>query len=417
MKIKDCFNASIVFPLLVLWFITIYADTVGASTIQGHFYLENQTDHSGIKVILGASQTIPAFTFSGIGILVLMLGFLLKGARRKMKAIGLGLLLTGVYCYADVHDETATESDGSFVFTDVSHGVYRIEASRECYKTEKIDPVNVYSDLITPGPITLPDMNLYNESRMPCNLLWIDHAQIDYNNNSCPHTFTGELSCLCSGNGAGGVPFLPADFADGMADGYVLELSVSEPVGGSHWNYWVSAYPEDYGCSGRFSYYSAYGSCMRSFVRGADIGGEPGYEDLPVISHMEPEPTAYWITYLIYNAEFCYYMNSLPHTYTGKIGWLETGHGAGEYSFLCPIIEDGQAYGYQYYLEAGDYYNGTYHSFWAAAWPIEYGDDTIMSFYVDDSGIIRSGDVDGEAGSIELPVAEPYDPVCPPRPF
>ena len=71
-------------------------------------------------------------------------------------------------------------------------------------------------------------------------------AQTVYFNNSNPHTFTS-LACLASGNGAGQVSFICPELSDGEMNGYLYQLDVSDPVGGSSTSWWCTSWPVAYG--------------------------------------------------------------------------------------------------------------------------------------------------------------------------
>ena len=57
---------------------------------------------------------------------------------------------------------------------------------------------------------------------MPANMKQIAQAQIDYNNNSSPHTYTGDLARLVSGEGAGGSNFWIRILLTGLSVGIKL---------------------------------------------------------------------------------------------------------------------------------------------------------------------------------------------------
>lgn len=62
--------------------------------------------------------------------------------------------------------------------------------------------------------------------------------------------------------------------------------------------------------------------------------------------------------------------------------------------------------GYQIDMQPGgtqEYRGATVHTAWsAAAWPVNYGETGKISFYIDETGILRSGDLEGQRGSAEL---------------
>ncbi len=105
-------------------------------------------------------------------------------------------------------------------------------------------------------------------------------AQHDYNTHSSPHTYTGELACLGSGNGSGHVSFIDPNLASGLKTGYHFSITAADPsLDGSIWTWSLTAWPVLYGSTGiRTFYIDAAG-----VIRGSDIGGIEGDESLPFI--------------------------------------------------------------------------------------------------------------------------------------
>ncbi len=103
-------------------------------------------------------------------------------------------------------------------------------------------------------------------------------AQTDYNNNAFPHTYTGSLTCLGSGNGAGSVGFIDAALSSGMRDGYYFRMVAggATPQNG-YWSWSATAWPIVYRSSGSRTFYID----TSGVIRGSDIGGIPGDESLP----------------------------------------------------------------------------------------------------------------------------------------
>ncbi len=105
-------------------------------------------------------------------------------------------------------------------------------------------------------------------------------AQHDYNTQSSPHTYTGDLACLGSGNGAGHVSFIDPNLATGLKTGYHFSITAAEAsLDGSIWTWSLTAWPVLYGSTGiRTFYVDASG-----VIRGSDIGGNLGTQTLPFI--------------------------------------------------------------------------------------------------------------------------------------
>ncbi|MBN1549842.1 hypothetical protein JW979_00145, partial [bacterium] len=117
-----------------------------------------------------------------------------------------------------------------------------------------------------------------NEALMVNYLKTLAAAQTDYNNNSSPHTYTGSLACLGSGNGAGRVRFIDPALSSGVKNGYTYSMTAGTPdANGSHWSWSATAWPVTYKETGiRSGYIDETG-----IVRAGDTGGKPGTIQLP----------------------------------------------------------------------------------------------------------------------------------------
>ncbi len=111
-----------------------------------------------------------------------------------------------------------------------------------------------------------------NEAAAMGGLKTIAAGETDYNNNSLPHTFTGELACLGSGNGAGSVAFIDPALKAGLKSGYTYELTGGTPVGGSIWTWSATAWPVVYQSTGIRTFYID----ESGVIRGQDIDGVMG---------------------------------------------------------------------------------------------------------------------------------------------
>jgi type IV pilus assembly protein PilA len=96
-------------------------------------------------------------------------------------------------------------------------------------------------------------------------------AQTDYHNNSSPHTYTGALMCLGSGNGAGQVRFIDPALSQGVKSGYSFIMGIIgfPDADGSLWSWSAVAYPVAYGSTGTRTFYID----ETGVVRGSDILG------------------------------------------------------------------------------------------------------------------------------------------------
>ena len=96
-------------------------------------------------------------------------------------------------------------------------------------------------------------------------------AQHDYNNNSYPHSYTSNLSCLGSGNGAGHVSFIDNRLASGVRQGYAISLVGPIDLGPNNelFSWSASAWPVAYRSTGIRSFYID----SSGIIRGSDAGG------------------------------------------------------------------------------------------------------------------------------------------------
>ena len=374
------------------------------ATVSGHAYLAGQSDHSGINVTLDIPRAFPALSLPGICLLLLVIGFLML---RRHRVAGIAVLLSvflpgsAMIMNAGVTTATQTNPDGSYVFTDVAPGRYFIMVERDCHLPATIDSFDVAADDVVVDPITLEGIGETNELLTVQNIKDIYAAQVKYNNRSYPHTYSGNLACLASGNGAYGWDFLAQELGDGVADGYQFQAAVSAPDGsGSSWAWSMTAFPVTYQCTGNKSFYIDEVHCPGKIVQGEDIGGGPGDGTLSYICPGNKEENLYESMKEIMGAETDYRNNANPHTYTAPLANLVNDG----LSFLCPDFEDNLVCDYQFQMGLGD--PDPYGSIWTwscTAWPVVYGGDTRLTFYVDEHRVIRAGDIGGAPGDDALP--------------
>lgn len=99
-----------------------------------------------------------------------------------------------------------------------------------------------------------------------------------------------------------------------------------------------------------------------------------------------------------------YNNNSSPHTYSRNMGNLGTGAGAGGVGFIDPALASGIKAGYTYYMVPGPTTGNNQTWTWSAtAWPLTYQSTGVRSFYINESGIIRTSDMGGGVGTVAMP--------------
>lgn len=111
-------------------------------------------------------------------------------------------------------------------------------------------------------------------------------------------------------------------------------------------------------------------------------------------------------------AQTDYHNNTTPHSYAEDLSLLSTGFNAGGVAFIDSNLGQGLKHGYNFEVTAGSPIllpGEIYESFqvWSAtAWPIVYGGTGVRSFYIDETGVIRSGDLGGTQGTFEMPTKD-----------
>jgi len=120
-----------------------------------------------------------------------------------------------------------------------------------------------------------------NEAAAIGSLKTLAAAETDYNNNSSPHSYTGELFNLGSGLGAGDVPFIDPALSSGLKSGYTifLEQAATGDANGSYWSWSATAWPVVFGSTGIRTFYID----ETAVIRGNDIDGIMGNVELPSI--------------------------------------------------------------------------------------------------------------------------------------
>ena len=104
-------------------------------------------------------------------------------------------------------------------------------------------------------------------------------GETDYNNNSSPHTYTGELGNLGNGLGAGGVAFIDPNLSGALKSGYTFNLVAGAPIAESIWTWSAAAWPVTFKSTGIRSFYID----ETGTIRGSDIGGGMGTSNMPAV--------------------------------------------------------------------------------------------------------------------------------------
>lgn len=102
-------------------------------------------------------------------------------------------------------------------------------------------------------------------------------------------------------------------------------------------------------------------------------------------------------------AQVDYFNNASPPTYSTTLSSLGTGAGAGDVRFIDDNLQLGSKLGYTFMLVPGAGNIGNYYAWSATAWPIAYGRTGVRTYFCDESGLIRSLDLGGAPGNIDMP--------------
>ncbi len=405
--------------VIIILAVLFLSPMVQAVRVNGHIYLEGETNHAGTTVTLTRTLDVPSLSIWGILILLPLAGYFIARKRYTSGAVTGTLVITVMIVsriWAFSYQSTDTTADGYFYFASVETGSYILQAEKACFKAITVYNVGIHDEFTHLSDYHLRNLVQYNFQSMPGKMKAIQRAQTEYNNNSSPHTYTGSLADLVSGEGAGDVGFLPEDYADGIIDGYQL-LMVRNTVSdgnGSYWGWSATAYPVVYQCDGDLSYYIDEGAgCALCVIRAGDIAGAPGDLALPYQCTDQQPDLTHVTMQQIAAAQTGYNNNSSPHTYTGDLINLVTGEGGGGVPYVCQDLDDSEFCGYQYFMMACEPdLNGSRWAWSATAWPVVYGNTTVMTFYIDETAQIRRGDIGGGMGDLSLPVTSWIPDTC-----
>ncbi len=111
-------------------------------------------------------------------------------------------------------------------------------------------------------------------------------------------------------------------------------------------------------------------------------------------------------------AQTDYHHNTSPHTYAESLSQLSSGFMAGGVAFIDPDLGQGIRNGYMFEMTAGSpilipgEMFASFHVWSATAWPVVYTSTGVRSFYIDETGVIRSGDLGGNRADFSLGVLE-----------
>ncbi len=112
---------------------------------------------------------------------------------------------------------------------------------------------------------------------------------------------------------------------------------------------------------------------------------------------------------VIVAAQTDYHNNSTPHTYATDLSILGTGFRAGGVPFIDDNLAKGIKGGYKFTMQTGipvavpGEMFPVFETWSATAWPIVYASTGLRTFYIDETGVIRGSDVNGQTGSYLLP--------------
>ena len=97
-----------------------------------------------------------------------------------------------------------------------------------------------------------------------------------------------------------------------------------------------------------------------------------------------------------------YNNNTNPHTFADQIPDLADPVDAGAVPFIDGALGTCIKSGYTFSLQVGAFNAGGYWAWSACAWPLAYRSTGVRSFYIDESGVVRSQDIGGTCGTLEM---------------
>lgn len=261
-----------------------------------------------------------------------------------------------------------------------------------------------------PGSEALPIWDDASVIYLPLLLEQLSNAQIRYNFDTAPHTYASDLDELSNGLQHAYVPYFDMQAAAGTRHGYTFKLEAGNrrdsAIGISYWAWSSAAWPINYGCETRQSYYVDESGVVRS----ADLGGTLGTIQMPDMPKPIGEKEAIETMFDIAQAQRDYYTNSAPHSFTSSFEYLCQGTGAGGIPYIEPELCDGKASGYIFDLCISEHvsypFGSSYRFYSCSASPIVYGGKTRKSFYTSSTlpeGVILGEDRAGTAGDYNMP--------------
>lgn len=145
----------------------IFAPDTLAATVSGNVFLDGQSDHSGISIVLSLMPPPPIPALGSVGMALLLITMGLAVFRKRLPRTTVLLLVTGSACvgclvYAFTDYSTTTDISGAYAFPEVEPGEYSLTASKTGFHTETRDNL-----VILDGANTLPDLTLYPEPNQP----------------------------------------------------------------------------------------------------------------------------------------------------------------------------------------------------------------------------------------------------------
>lgn len=189
--------------------------------------------------------------------------------------------------------------------------------------------------------------------------------------------------------------FIDSVLATGEKYSYIFTITTVLQTPNQSPRFQVSAVPQRYGKSGRRSFYLD----ESGVVRGADREGEPAtVEDLPVPPN-------------------CYAGGTISNmrTFVGLEYTYNATSGAGNYGTLAqlsnqgllhPNLRSGESCGYLYRIQVTDLRPTTVATFTVKSVPQQYGITGFISYFTDQTGVIRGADRGGAEANADDPPVE-----------
>ncbi len=218
----------------------------------------------------------------------------------------------------------------------------------------------------------------------------IHSAQITFQSTIGSGNYAGSLQLLADSI------FIDQVLADGIKYGYRFEMTVNQSSSTQPAFFKVTAVPRQYPRTGRRSFYID----LQGIIHGADRNGAAATKTDPIVLICGGnERETIQSLHVVLNAQATYQST----TGNGAFGSLSELH---KYGLIDYLTSRGESCGYNLTLFTANRTSNLPASFYVTAVPKQYPITGRRSFYIDQSGIIRGADRNGQSATADDPPIE-----------